>query len=70
MLSKEGSYYPTGGGTGSINAPCRPSSVTERLMDEKAHCERRLEEVSAVLALLARNPGVTEVLEALTKLGF
>ena len=70
MLRKEPNYYPMGAGAGSINAPCRPSSVTERLMDEKTSCERRLEEVNAALLLLERNPNVAEVLEVLTKMGF
>lgn len=49
---------------------CRPPSVLERLTDEKARCEARLAEVNNALALLDQNPGITTVLEALSKIGF
>ena len=55
---------------GMQSGPCRPPSVLERLTDEKQRCEARLAEVNNALALLDQNPGITTVLEALSKIGF
>ena len=55
---------------GAKTGAFRPPSVLERLTDEKARCEARLTEVNNALALLAESPGITAVLEALSKIGF
>ena len=47
----------------------RPRSLTERITDEKAKLEARLEEINTVLESLEANPETQAVMDAIARLG-